>query len=208
MEETWVRTSHLGRILDCLSLGLIVLSRDRKITGLNPSAELLTGSLDRQVRGRYCYDIFLNFLCGGVCKYLEAPAADRETLVSDIEITDRPHRQVRIFKIECPLYDGRNRIAGCLEVFRFNDRLLRPGLEEFGNILAQAVLLFQREAGGFGVEVRQAAAGPESSDRRRILDILERCGWNRTEAARVMGINRSTLWRKMRRYGIQKRGPG
>jgi two-component system response regulator HydG len=42
----------------------------------------------------------------------------------------------------------------------------------------------------------------ERFERRRILDALAECEGNRTEAARRLGINRRTLFDKMRRYAI------
>ncbi len=38
-----------------------------------------------------------------------------------------------------------------------------------------------------------------------ILQVLEEQGFNRTKAAEILGINRSTLWRKMKDYGIECR---
>ena len=38
-----------------------------------------------------------------------------------------------------------------------------------------------------------------------ILQVLEEQGFNRTKAAEILGINRSTLWRKMRDFGIECR---
>jgi len=35
-----------------------------------------------------------------------------------------------------------------------------------------------------------------------LLQALEACGWNRTLAARRLGINRSTLYRKLRDLGL------
>ena len=43
----------------------------------------------------------------------------------------------------------------------------------------------------------------------RILTTLKRCGGDRGEAARILGINRTTLWRKLRQYerrGEEKQG--
>jgi len=37
-----------------------------------------------------------------------------------------------------------------------------------------------------------------------LREVLERHGWNRTEAARELGINRSTLWRKLRKHGLHE----
>jgi len=47
--------------------------------------------------------------------------------------------------------------------------------------------------------LKQALAAPE---RRLILEALERCGWRRDEAARSLGINRTTLYKKLKRLGM------
>jgi transcriptional regulator of acetoin/glycerol metabolism len=36
-----------------------------------------------------------------------------------------------------------------------------------------------------------------------IAAALVRSGWNRTRAARQLGIDRSTLWRKIREHGLR-----
>jgi DNA-binding NtrC family response regulator len=42
----------------------------------------------------------------------------------------------------------------------------------------------------------------EAVERRHILLVLEAVSWNKAEAARTLGIDRATLYRKLRRYGI------
>jgi len=42
-------------------------------------------------------------------------------------------------------------------------------------------------------------------ERANILRTLERCEGNQTRAAQALGINRSTLWRKLKQYGIEER---
>jgi PAS domain S-box-containing protein len=42
----------------------------------------------------------------------------------------------------------------------------------------------------------------ENAEARHIQDLLERHHWNRQETARALGINRTTLWRKMKKYGL------
>ncbi|HZU97868.1 MAG TPA: sigma-54-dependent Fis family transcriptional regulator [Planctomycetota bacterium] len=55
---------------------------------------------------------------------------------------------------------------------------------------------------------RPAAGAPdgetlEDLERRAILERLERFGWNQVRAAESLGIDRRTLYRKIRRYGVR-----
>ena len=48
-------------------------------------------------------------------------------------------------------------------------------------------------------------SSPTSEEARRILNALEEHQWNRTDAARSLGIDRSTLWRRLLRLGLTNR---
>ncbi|OLC18005.1 MAG: hypothetical protein AUH29_00285 [Candidatus Rokubacteria bacterium 13_1_40CM_69_27] len=37
-----------------------------------------------------------------------------------------------------------------------------------------------------------------------ILQTLERCGWNHSRTAEALGIGRTTLWRKLKEYGLER----
>jgi two-component system response regulator HydG len=50
----------------------------------------------------------------------------------------------------------------------------------------------------FGMTV----AKPQSEDSQSLLAALERCKWNRSKAAALLGISRVTLWRRMQKLGI------
>ncbi|MDH3604783.1 MAG: sigma 54-interacting transcriptional regulator, partial [Candidatus Tectomicrobia bacterium] len=64
------------------------------------------------------------------------------------------------------------------------------------------------------VEIRQPTAPPgpsvvssrtavtDSTERQRILDALRQVGGSRTEAAKILGFSRVTLWKKMRQFKI------
>ena len=39
-------------------------------------------------------------------------------------------------------------------------------------------------------------------ERTHILRVLELCDGQKTKAAAMLGINRTTLWKKLRQYGI------
>lgn len=41
-----------------------------------------------------------------------------------------------------------------------------------------------------------------SEERLRLIHILEENRWNQTKAAEVLGIGRTTLWRKLKKYGL------
>ena len=46
------------------------------------------------------------------------------------------------------------------------------------------------------------ARAPLQTSRQLILDALESNGWNRQGTADTLGINRTTLYKKMKKYGI------
>jgi len=46
--------------------------------------------------------------------------------------------------------------------------------------------------------------GAENDERQQILQALQAAGGNRTQAAKMLGYSRVTLWKKMNRYGIQE----
>ncbi len=52
---------------------------------------------------------------------------------------------------------------------------------------------------GPGNHLKAALANPE---KQLILDALESHGWNRQDTAAALGINRTTLYKKMKKYGI------
>jgi DNA-binding NtrC family response regulator len=94
-----------------------------------------------------------------------------------------------------------------------------PGnVRELENVIERAVLLGKSDVIELDDLPRSvAAAGPAASEpvagrtlkealygpeRRIILDVLESTGWNRFAAAEVLGINRTTLYKKMKRLGL------
>ena len=43
--------------------------------------------------------------------------------------------------------------------------------------------------------------------REQLMATLKTCGWNKAEAARRLGLNRATVWRKMKQWGIPLEAP-
>mgnify|MGYP000930387237 CR=1 FL=1 len=75
-------------------------------------------------------------------------------------------------------------------------RELRPDDLQLGSMLAQAAAAEGR------VPPPYEAILLEEVERRHILQTLRATNWVKREAARVLGINRSTLDRKLERYGL------
>jgi PAS domain S-box-containing protein len=118
MDKILVKYSQLGKIFDLLSLGVLILSPDRRIVTMNGSAEMLTGYREADLAGKFCYVYFKDYLCNGRCKYLESGLENRETLVTNVEIFDENRGERSLTKIESPLYDARDRLVGCIEIFQ------------------------------------------------------------------------------------------
>src|SRR5262249_62056094 len=47
----------------------------------------------------------------------------------------------------------------------------------------------------------------EDVERMHIERILARCGGQKARAATILGINRTTLWKKLRQYGVEGADP-
>jgi PAS domain S-box-containing protein len=95
-----------------------------------------------------------------------------------------------------------------------------PGnVRELENILEHALIICQedkilpthlpeylqaRPAAGPAVPTAAARSGLSSDNKERdkLLAALQRHNWHRNKSARALGIDRTTLWRKMKKYGL------
>jgi PAS domain S-box-containing protein len=50
--------------------------------------------------------------------------------------------------------------------------------------------------------VGEEATAPARDEREALVAALEQAGWNRTRAARSLGVSRVTLWKRMKRHGV------
>ncbi len=105
------------------------------------------------------------------------------------------------------------------------ERLLRypwPGnVRELENAMERTAILARREViepddlpphVASGISLGPAPAAPPPRDlaeveKTHIVQTLERLGWNHSRAAEALGIGRTTLWRKLKEYGLERRTP-
>ena len=95
-----------------------------------------------------------------------------------------------------------------------------PGnIRELQNVVERAVLLGKSEVIAVGDLPRDVAGGPsislprvgnmtlkealEEPERQIILDVLESNNWNRNATADSLGVNRTTLYKKMKKLGLE-----
>ena len=57
-----------------------------------------------------------------------------------------------------------------------------------------------------GACVSGAATNLDRVERDHVSSVLDRCGWNKRMAAKMMGISRSTLYSKIRKHGLRDAG--
>ncbi len=94
-----------------------------------------------------------------------------------------------------------------------------PGnVRELENVMERAVALCRN--GTIGVEdlpplhrargARSSGSAVESLpvlERRHIIETLERVGWNRKRAAELLQISTTTLWRRLKEFGVEGKPP-
>jgi len=93
-----------------------------------------------------------------------------------------------------------------------NVRQLRNVLER-GAVVAQGNVI---QLADLGLTQPDAVRGPsledplslEEVEKRHVADVLSWAGGNVTHAARVLGIDRMTLYNKIKRYGLRRSEPG
>jgi DNA-binding NtrC family response regulator len=93
-----------------------------------------------------------------------------------------------------------------------------PGnVRELRNVVERAVILSGSEIitpESLGIIPSRAGSSRSEGQKREkltlselqkehIIDVLNECSWNRKAAAEILGIGRSTLWRKMKKYGLE-----
>ena len=89
-----------------------------------------------------------------------------------------------------------------------NVRQLENAIEyAFARAQGDALMLslFPPDADGAGPKVSGATA--DNTEAQIILGALERHRWHHGKAAEELGISRTTLWRRMRKLGIETSPP-
>ena len=91
-----------------------------------------------------------------------------------------------------------------------NVRELEHTMEHAFVLCSQNIINFDHLPPDFmsapGIE-RRSPAGTQAVDSHAILEALDKTDWNKAKAARLLRIDRVTLYRKIKRYNLTKDNP-
>ena len=166
---------------------------------------------EKVAKGQFRQDLFYRI---NVITLMQPPLRER---IGDIPILAQHYLE------EFRAQTGKNVTGFSEQALQILQRYHWPGnVRELVNVIERAIVLTKRnvitfddlpeslrrgatmpaalEARTGGANLKAALANPE---RQIILDALENNGWNRQDTAEMLGINRTTLYKKMKKFGIQ-----
>ena len=80
------------------------------------------------------------------------------------------------------------------------------GLGHFAEVSAPRPVAVSSPSAASGEGEGEAEVSLEALEQRHILGVLDRTNWNKSQAAQILGIERSTLDRKLKRYRVSRPG--
>jgi PAS domain S-box-containing protein len=217
-QDGWPTDTIQARILDNLSDGILALDLDWRIVELNAAAERLTGFSREQALGRHCYELLRSTRCGDACPVrvaIQSGQPQRNVLISARHA--RGHRCWLCISAS-PVRDEQGEIVGGLEILReaacITDTCCETEHEVEGagacEHAERARLIRQAEAGYsrpshraiLSAEIRPEDPEGRTAEAEKLMGLLQAHGWNRQKTAEALGISRSTLWRRMKEFGL------
>jgi PAS domain S-box-containing protein len=166
----------------------------RNVIEMSPAMERLTGFQADEAIGRSCLNIHRCEECLAGCGVFD----NHTVLDKHLELYRADGSTIRVRKSGRVFLDEQGRITGAIEV------VWPLALQEAGE--GEAVLA-AAGAGQGAVDVEPGceltpAAEAARAEITAIRNALQETRYRRTEAARRLGMSRTTLWRKMREYGL------
>ncbi len=215
---TWPTEAIDALILDNLSDGILALDCKWRIVAMNGAAERLTGFSREQAVGRHCYDLLRTTRCGDNCPVrvaMQTGQPQRNVLIS---ARHRHGHRCWLCISASPVHNEHDQVIGGLEILReaacIHDTCCETEHEIEGagacEHAERARVIRESEAGHSRPSHRailSAEIVPEDPEGRtaeaeKLMGLLQAHGWNRQRTAESLGISRSTLWRRMKEFGL------
>jgi len=174
----------LAAVLGCVEDGVLTMDADFRITSFNRAAERITGVSARDALGKRCSEIMRADVCEDGCVI-------RKVLDTGGKVIDQPARictqdggPASVSLSAAAFFDGDGGLLGAVEAFR-----ARPA---------------GRARKGVVGRLEPSLLGRAEAD--AIRRALSATGGHIGLTAKELGISRTTLWRKMKRYRIRVGG--
>ncbi len=206
------------QILDNLDEGVLVIDAKWRIVAFNSAAERLTGHSRQQAVGQYCYELLRTTRCGDDCPVrvaMQTGVSQRNVLV---QAQHRRGDRTWLCVSASPYRNEQGEIVGGLEILRvascIHDSCCEADVEAEGagscSHAQRAVELRHAESAHarpshraiLRAEVRPEEAAARTAEAEKLSSVLQAHGWNRQRTADALGISRSTLWRRMKEFGL------
>jgi PAS domain S-box-containing protein len=105
-------------ILNSIADGVFTTDNEGKITFINKAGQEITGFLNEEAIGRYCFDIFRADICQTRCALKETLNTKKEITNLPVTILNKEGRKVPISISTAVLKDERGQVIGGVETFR------------------------------------------------------------------------------------------
>lgn len=175
----------LDALLELSGLPVFAVDADRRITRWSPGIAALTGFSEEEVAGLPCLVGIRCNNCLSSCGVYELG----EVRGAPLLIYRKDGRGVRVRKYARVLHDAEGRARGAVEILVSQEEPL-AGLDLAPRLEAAPPSPL-------------AADAPDPAEARRIRQALDATRHRRVEAAKLLGLSRTTLWRKMKEHGIE-----
>jgi len=162
-------------LAELAELAYFRVDAERNVVELSPAMERLCGCAAEDVLGRSCLLLHRCEGCLQSCGVFEQGVVRDRTL----RLYRADGRPVDVVKSGRVLRDAKGRVSGAIEV-------LRPAAASEPRAPDDV----------------EGSARVESQESASIRAALVRARYHRAEAARSLGMSRTTLWRKMKEYGL------
>ena len=156
-------------LFDQLPQGAMMLDRERQVLAVNPRASNQLGLSEECARGRRCREVTRCQADDELCPFDQVVKhGETRRTVLGVTAKERPACQHL-----APLRDHGGELVAVLELLHEPPRESREALLEL-------------------------SADDDPAEREQLLNALAGQRWRRGEAARVLGISRTTLWRRLK----------